>query len=89
MKSRNRPAIDLLEKMKLPPAAVFLNEKEAAGLVGFSHRTLQDYRLRGIGPAYRRLGPRRVIYVLSDLQAWSDANMHVNSSAEAARALRT
>jgi predicted DNA-binding transcriptional regulator AlpA len=63
-----------LDKYKLPPAAHFLNEKLAAELIGCSYRTLQGWRLNGIGPAHRKLGPRRIAYVLADIQAWSEAN---------------
>lgn len=47
-----------------------LSEQEAATHLGvLSVRTLQDWRRKGTGPAYFRLG-RRVAYSLADLNAF-------------------
>ncbi len=47
-----------------------LSEREAAAYLGpVSVRTLQDWRVRGIGPAYAKLG-KRVAYDVSDLDAF-------------------
>ena len=73
-----------IDKYKLPPSALFLTEKAAADLMGCSYRTLQGWRLSGIGPAHRKLGPRRIAYVLADIQAWSEANRHCSGPAQAA-----
>ncbi|GGA69080.1 hypothetical protein GCM10011521_04110 [Arenimonas soli] len=44
-----------------------LSEREAAAYLGVrSERTLQDWRQRGVGPAYAKLG-RRVLYSVADL----------------------
>jgi predicted DNA-binding transcriptional regulator AlpA len=47
-----------------------LSQREAATLLGLSHRTLERYRCTGFGPAYRKLG-RRVLYAASDIEAWA------------------
>ena len=47
-----------------------LYEGEAAYLTGLSERTLQDYRLRGGGPAFIRIGKRGVRYRRGDLLDW-------------------
>jgi hypothetical protein len=50
-----------------------LSEKEAAShLCLVSVRTLQDWRVRGAGPAYTKLG-RRVAYAVADLDAFEAA----------------
>jgi Helix-turn-helix domain len=50
-----------------------LSEREAAAELGpVSVRTLQDWRVRGIGPAYTKLG-RRVAYAVADLDAFKVA----------------
>jgi len=50
-----------------------LSEREAAVELGpVSVRTLQDWRVRGIGPAYTKLG-RRVAYAVADLDAFKKA----------------
>jgi hypothetical protein len=47
-----------------------LGEREAAAYLGpVQVRTLQDWRVRGIGPAYSKLG-RRVAYAVADLDAF-------------------
>lgn len=43
-----------------------LTEREAAPVLNVSVRTLQQWRLRGTGPAYCKLG-RSVRYMLQDL----------------------
>lgn len=55
------------------PQARALSELEASKYLGpVSVRTLQDWRARGIGPAYTKLG-RRVAYEVSDLDAFKAA----------------
>ncbi len=53
----------------LPPR--LLRTDEAARWLGLSGRTLEKHRCTGTGPSYRKLGGR-VVYALSDLQAWID-----------------
>ena len=54
-------------------AEPFLTEEEAATALAISLRTLQRYRFNGAGPVFYRLGPRRVRYRQTDLQAWQAA----------------
>lgn len=48
-----------------------LDTRQAAAYLGphISPRTLEDYRVRGTGPTYLRLG-RHVVYQTDDLDAW-------------------
>lgn len=47
-----------------------LSEREAAQYLGpVSVRTLQDWRVQGVGPAYSKLG-KRVAYDVADLEAF-------------------
>lgn len=46
--------------------------KRAAKILGVSHRTLEDWRVRGGGPEYRKLG-RIVRYHLNDIKAYADS----------------
>jgi hypothetical protein len=48
------------------------NEKEVADLIGISTRTLQQWRMGGRGPLFRKLG-RAVRYSASDLERWLKA----------------
>ena len=46
--------------------------KAAARYIGFNHRTLNQWRYQGKGPAYRRIG-RSIRYFQSELLAWLEA----------------
>jgi excisionase family DNA binding protein len=60
-----------------------LGSREAASYLNLSLRTLEDWRRTGTGPAYAKLGAR-VVYRLSDLDAWVAARV-VASTSEARR----
>ena len=57
---------------------VFLSSKEAARFFTISHRTLEDWRYRGGGPVFRKLG-RLIRYKLSDLIEFADAAARTNT----------
>ncbi len=50
----------------------YLTNDEAAALLRLSPRTLEKQRVIGGGPRFRKFG-RRVMYALSDLEAWANA----------------
>lgn len=52
------------------PPNIVISENEAARRLGVSPRTLQRWRDEGDGPAFVRLGARRVGYRPADLDAW-------------------
>ena len=60
-----------------------LSEREAAGHLGISIRTLQDWRQRRTGPAYSKVG-RRVVYDVMDLDAFLSAGRVVPTAADEA-----
>ncbi len=47
-----------------------LSPEEAAARLRCSAYTLARWRLEGRGPAWRRIGPRRVAYTMRDLNAF-------------------
>jgi len=47
-----------------------LRTKDAAAYLGVRAQTLQNWRRKGIGPTYRRIGPKLYLYQPSDLDAW-------------------
>jgi hypothetical protein len=49
----------------------FLQTPEAAARLGFAASTLEKMRLRGNGPPYLRLSPRRIVYETDRLDAWA------------------
>ncbi len=58
------------------PYGATLTTKEAARVLGLSHRTLEQHRLRGSGPPYVRLGRRQLRYLKSDLTAYLLGHRH-------------
>ncbi len=50
----------------------YLNNDEAAAYLRLSPRTLEKQRVIGGGPKFRKFG-RRVMYAVSDLDAWADS----------------
>jgi predicted DNA-binding transcriptional regulator AlpA len=67
-----------IDRFQLPAAVHNLPPKAAADLLGCSYKTLQAWRNAGIGPAWVKLGPRRIAYTLADIQAWLAANRQSN-----------
>ena len=57
----------------------FLRTPEAGRFLGLSGRTLEKHRTFGTGPKYRKLGGR-VIYALSDLEAWADLGAQMSTT---------
>ena len=54
-------------------------EGEAAAFLNLSKRTLQDWRVRGCGPKFVKVG-RSVRYRLEDVQAFVKENVHQSTS---------
>jgi hypothetical protein len=50
----------------------FLSEVEVEASYGIPHRTLQNWRVLGRGPLYRKFG-KAVKYDVADLEAWIQA----------------
>ena len=61
-------------------AKVLLTEKEAAELIGFTPRFLQNRRLRGDGPRYVTVSARAVRYPPEDLQTWAEDRLRTSTS---------
>jgi predicted DNA-binding transcriptional regulator AlpA len=72
------------------PVKRLLRTREAAEFLGVRPATLVDWRLKGTGPMFRRLG-RVVVYEAEHLNRWVDEQPVFRSTAhahEAARARR-
>ena len=63
-----------------PLARILLTEAEAAELIGFSPRFLQERRLRGGGPPYVKISARAVRYRPEDLTAWAAERLRTSTS---------
>ncbi|HPP03131.1 MAG TPA: helix-turn-helix domain-containing protein, partial [bacterium] len=59
---------------------VWVNEKQAAKIMGVSPRSLQAWRLRGGGPAFVRVSKRCIRYRLADIQAWAGERLARSTS---------
>ena len=59
---------------------LILNPEQAAATLGLSPSTLAKLRLSGNGPAYCKLGARRVGYRLADIETWVDSQRHRSTS---------
>jgi len=64
----------------------YLTEEEFAARYHVGRRTAQRWRHTGDGPAWVRLGPRRVLYRLSDCERWAAARTFRHRADELARA---
>ena len=58
---------------------LFLTERETAELLRVSIRTLQRWRLTGLGPPFRAFGGRR-LYARRDLLTWACAQRRRSTS---------
>jgi len=56
-----------------------INQKQAAEHLGVKVRTLEDYRLRGGGPTFYKLGAR-VVYDTVELDGWLAARRRISTS---------
>ncbi|MEM6288803.1 MAG: helix-turn-helix domain-containing protein [Bacteroidota bacterium] len=52
-----------------PPPREFLGTPEAAEHIGISKAQMEEWRSKGAGPAYHKVG-RRVVYSVADLRAF-------------------
>ena len=57
----------------------YLKTPEAAIHLGLSPRTLEKFRCFGGGPVFRKLGGR-VVYAISDLEAWAEIGTRRSTS---------
>ena len=60
----------------------FLDTIEAADVLKLSPRTMEDYRWRGGGPPYCKIGKRRVVYLWKDLMEFALKSKRQNSSSD-------
>lgn len=64
----------------IPEASTHLNTEEAARYLRLAASTLNKMRLTGGGPTFIKLGPRRVVYSMADLNRWLVARRRRSTS---------
>jgi len=69
----------------LPAPELYLTEREFSERYHLGRRTVQRWRQSGEGPAWCRLGQRRVVYRLSDVEAWAAGRTYRHRADELAR----
>lgn len=57
----------------------YLRTAEAGRYLGLSGRTLEKHRTYGTGPQYRKIGGR-VVYAVTDLEAWADQGAQTSTT---------
>jgi predicted DNA-binding transcriptional regulator AlpA len=62
------------------PGSPYLRTADAARYLGLGRSTLERMRIRGDGPAFRRLGTRVVAYAVSDLDAFASRQVRTSTS---------
>ena len=62
-----------------------LTEHQVEALIGIKRKTLQGWRLRGIGPRWVRCGGRLVRYPVSSLHEWLSSQPAGGGGTEANR----
>jgi predicted DNA-binding transcriptional regulator AlpA len=63
-------------------SASHISEREFSARYGIPTRTLQRWRATGDGPAYTRIGPRRIAYPLAAAEAWLAARTFAHRAEE-------
>lgn len=67
-----------MQQTSTSPLRRRLTEREAAAELGISFRTLQQWRVRGFGPTFLKIG-RAVRYDAESLEAWLAQHVHTNT----------
>lgn len=76
MEEKMEEVLEHLRQLKAERVATpreYLNTKEAAEFTSISSVRLEEWRSRGGGPAYHKVG-RKVLYSVEDLRAFMGSN---------------
>jgi hypothetical protein len=63
----------------------YLTERQFCGRYRVSARTAQRWRVTGDGPPFVRLGPHKIVYRLSDAEAWAAGRTFAHRADELSR----
>lgn len=62
------------------PVSPILTTYAAGKILGLACSTLNKMRMNGNGPAFIKLGPRRVGYELAELEKWKNRRRYLSTS---------
>jgi predicted DNA-binding transcriptional regulator AlpA len=65
----------------------YLTERQFCERYCVSARTAQRWRVTGDGPPFVRLGPHKIVYRLSDTEAWAEARTFTHRADELSRTI--
>jgi predicted DNA-binding transcriptional regulator AlpA len=66
--------------MEVSSFASLLTTSDAARLLGYSPRALENWRYRGGGPRFVRVSAKSVRYRRADLDTWIEERLRVSTS---------
>lgn len=66
-------------------ASRYLDQKSAARMLRLSVRSLERMRQEGNGPAFIRIGLRRIAYDEAEIRRWAASRTYAHRAAELAR----
>ena len=72
-------------RQALPPSYAYVDRAGLQQRFLIPPRTAQRWRATGQGLPYVRLGPRRVVYRVADVEAWLAGRTYAHRAAEQAR----
>jgi hypothetical protein len=74
-----------MSRRELPTAAEYIDESALRERYLIPPRTAQRWRATGQGPAYVRLGRRRIAYRVADIEAWLADRTYAHRADELSR----
>ena len=63
-------------------ATEFLTDAQFCAMMNVTPRTTNEWRRHNTGPAYVRVGPRRILYRRSEVEAWLTSRTFKHRAAE-------
>ena len=63
-------------------APVYITDSQFCAMVGVTPRTTNEWRRNNTGPAYVRVGPRRILYSRAEVDSWLASRTFRHRAAE-------
>ena len=84
------PSASTDTSVELPSDAtrVYLSEQQFCDTYLVAPRTAQRWRVTGDGPPFCRMGPKKIVYRLSDIEQWAASRTFKHRAQELAQSVR-